>query len=344
MIDSKINDAYQDALRVHTIYKEEDLRFTNIVKGISNTQQVIMPEADSDDMTFYFFTRPMMNLTDYNLYRDRLTVAYQDTSNMGVNNYIRRLLDPKYDKEAKDKNPLMDSNSPFINVFSNTLLTASGWPDQVIDSWVSPDGQNKIKWGYSVGSNRVHREFEMDLKFFNIKEEIVTRIIDIMGTYQSNVSTGVFYPSNNAMMNRYIDYQIGVYVIVTTYNYKIKKIAKTIGHFIANSKGVYFDYDRKQLKTQQNPTFSTRLKCFNAWYNDPILLMDFNRTVMAMNPAVKAMVKDGSKEVVEVPKNLRTVFQNEGVPFIDMKYNTLEWLIPKTKYDIVKKKIEKEDK
>ena len=337
MYEPEINEVFQEILGSRTTMREEDLRFTNVVRGIANTQQIPLPEISTDDMTFVFFTRPMMNLTNGNLYRERSMVKYMDQDTNDVNSYIRRLLDPLTDKSFKEKHTLLRSDSPFIHVFSNTLLSMSGWPDQVNESWISPDGQNKIKWGYSVGTNKVHREFDLDVKFHNLSEDVITRILDAWTTYQSSVSKGIFWPTNIAMMNRYIDYQTGIYVIVTNKNYKIKKIAKTIGHFIANPKGAFFDFDRTQYKTYKIPTINTRMKCFNAWYNDPILLLEFNRTVMAMNPSIRAMVKEGSKDMVEVPRNLRIPFMFDGVPFIDLKYNTLEWLVSKDQYAVLKK-------
>ena len=319
----------------------ERQRLVNTLYGISNVQKNTIPELDRNDFTYVFFTRPFLNLTDENLTRDRRLAEFLNEADESIQKYCRLLLDTELSLTGDLSSKLLDKNSPFINVFSNTLETMSGWPDEVLESNISEAGMRKEQWGYANSFNKILYEFSLDMTFLNVGEEPIPKIIDLWTNYISNLATGNVMPSARMITRREIDYMSAIYVVVVSNtNKRIKKIARTIGYPVANPKGMYYDYNRSESKAGENKTFSTRFQCFGAEYNDPITLLEFNTAVASVNPEVNALFRGDKSTLVEVPEKYKGILNYRGTPIIDLKYNTLEYLIRDSDFARIKLKNE----
>jgi len=296
----------------------------NILYGLSPYHTTVLPQLNDDDKTYVFFTRPDMNLSGTNAKRDRKTVGILKDSN-SVHKYTRLLLD-QYANMSEQSN-VLDKHNPFMPIFSNTLETLSGFPDIVMESWLSKTGIRKDQFGYADGYDRIHYSFELDATFTNVIDEPVAHIVSTWMRYMSNVRSGIFLPHRHNYLARRIDYQTAIWVIVTNKNKRIKKIAKTIGYPIADPQGRFFNYSRTESKISTGSKLNTRFKCFGVDYNDPILLVEFNAIMMAAHPKIRDMVIKGGKEMVEVPDKFKSLFNYRSYPFIDLRYNTLETIV-----------------
>ena len=327
-------DIYKDAVAIlnETEVVGESTRLYDTIHGLSNRQNATIPEFDKNDATFVFVTRPMLDLGKDNTNRERRMVELASKSDSSIHKYIKLLLDPSHARLSGDSSALLDKQSPFINVFTNSLETLSGWGDEVIESWISPNGLMKEQWGYADGQNKIYSSFNLDMTFSNIASEPIPKIIDTWSDYIANVRKGNFMPSNRALAGREIDYMSAIYVIVVDEARRIKKIARTIGYPIANPKGMYFNYERKKRKNDEYRNYATRFKCFGAEYNDPILLYEFNKLMTILNPQIRALVEGASSNLIEVQDKFYTATNHSGYPLIDLKYNTLEYVVDKTKF------------
>jgi hypothetical protein len=332
--DDKIKNYYfPDKSGVNELLKQldaigsEENSFLNTMYGISPLQQGPIPLLASDDMTYVFFTRPDLNLSNENIIRDRHLTPLLNEAEESVQKYARMVLDPYWTEHNNIKSKIFNTYSPFINVFSNTIESLSGWPDEILESWISPNGMRKEQWGYADGINKIFYSFDLDMSFLNIADEPIPVIMDAWTTYMTNVRTGNMLPYYRNLSLRRIDYVSAIWVLVVSSNKRIKKIARTIGYPVANPKGRSFNYTRNEKKTGLFKTFNTKFKCFGAEYNDPILPLEFNMLMSSFDPRVKNVLYNNGKDLVEIPERYKALSQFKGVPVIDLRYNTLEFMI-----------------
>jgi len=329
-----------DHLLRNSILGSEERRLINTMYGISNTQKNSMPEMNRNDFTYVFFTRPMINLDEDNLVRDRHLAQYLNNSDKSVQRYVKMVLDTKQSLKGNESSAMLDKNSPFINIFSNTLETMSGWPDEVLESFVSEKGLRKETWGYANSDNKIYYDFDLSMTFNNVVGEPVRKIIDLWTSYMANLHTGKIMPHKEMIARREIDFMTAIYVVVVSRtNKKIKHVARTIGYPVANPKGAAYDFNRAESKAAETATINTSFKCFGAEYDDPITLLEFNKAVGAIHPEVRQLIKTGRCNLVEIPSAYRSKLNYRGTPFIDLRYNTLEFLAPDSDFKRVKKKI-----
>lgn len=310
-----------------TVDGSGDSALVDYLYGLSPYQQGTVPKLNADDNTHIFFTRTDMNLSDLNIVRDRKLSSLLNVHDESIQKYTRMALDPYWVDTNNVKSKIFNNYSPFINVLSNTIESLSGWPDEVVESWISPNGMRKEQWGFADGINKVYYSFELDATFTNVVDEPIPAILDAWVTYMTNIRTGNILPYTRNLTGRKLDYATAIWVIVTNKNKRIKKIAKTIGYPIADPKGRYFNFTRNEQKTGLYKTVNSRFRCFGAEYNDPILLLEFNMLMAAFDPRVNSVLYKKGKELVEIPDRFKNMMGFRGVPIIDLKYNTLEFMM-----------------
>lgn len=322
---------FDNIKRLFTVDGDEKTRLINSLYGTSPFASISLPQVNDDDKVHVFFTRPDLNLGSANINRDRLSAGL-DNGDGTIQQYARLILDPKLN-QSKFMD-VVDDQSPFMSIFSNSLETLSGFPDIVMESWLGRPGIRKERVGYSDGQSKVFHSFDLDATFTNIIDEPVPIIISAWMNYMSNLREGIFTSHVHNRASRRIDYQTGIWVIVTSKNNKIKKIAKTIGYPIADPKGRHFNFTRLESKLNEGKKINVRFKCFGVDYNDPILLLEFNSLMMAFNTNIRDSILDGTKDIIEIPDRYKMMFNHRGYPLIDLRYNTLEYVINKDQYKI----------
>jgi len=322
---------FEKIKKLFSVEGSENQQLINALYGTSPYHTTSLPQLNDDDKIHVFFTRPDLNLSNANIYRDRQSAGL-DNGKDTLQHYARLLLDPKLNSvEFMD---IVDDQSPFMSVFSNSLDTLSGFPDIVMESWLSRPGMRKEQFGYADGQSRIYYSFDLDATFTNIVNEPIPTIISTWMNYMSNVREGIFTPHIHNFASRRIDYMTGIWVIVTNKNNKIKKIAKTMGYPIADPKGRYFNFTRMESKLNEGKKINIRFKCYGVDYNDPLLMLEFNSLMMAYNTNIRESILNNKNDIVEVPERYKTMFKYRGYPLIDLRYNTLEYVIDKDKYKI----------
>lgn len=321
--DKQVFDATIGKLSVEGLPEQA---LINILYGLSPYHTTVLPQVNDDDKTYVFFTRPDMNLGESNVKRDRKSIGILKADN-SIQKYARLMMD-QLANQSEDS-PVLDKHNPFIPIMSNTLETLSGFPDIVMESWLSKTGIRKDQFGYADGYDKIYYQFDLDATFTNVIDEPVPHLVSTWMRYMTNVRDGKFLPHRHNYMARRIDYQTAIWVIVTNKNKRIKKIAKTIGYPIADPQGRFFNYSRAESKISTGSKINTRFKCFGVDYNDPILLVEFNALMIASHPKIKDMVINGGTDMVEVPDTFKSLFNYRSYPFIDLRYNTLEMIVDK---------------
>lgn len=318
-----------------------------------------------DTKAFVFFTRPNLRMTMHNLVRDRKMARLLNGRESSVERYARVALDPTigygeqlrtaggtkeerddYGKMTSDflgedepytgiaiKSTILANDQPFIPILTNQIQSIGGFPNPTIDSYISESGMRKEQYGWSDGLPKIYSHFTLDVSFKSDMEQAISLMMDSWTTYQYMVKIGDAMPYMKYITKRMIDYTTGIYIIIIGDNGRnIKHVGKTIGFPTAMTSGDKFNIDfSTPLRDRVNEN-SYRFTCFGAEYDDPILPIEFNKTVARFVPELRDYLLNDTLSIKDkgyytIPQTLYKRFNTVAKPFIDIKTNTLDWIV-----------------
>jgi len=308
-------------------------RLTSILKRTS-IYKPLLPETNRDSIVKYFFTRPRCNLSRSNIIMDRVLAKLLKSKGNSIEKYVRVLLDPflgyKFNKEYVDSE-LNLVDEPFMPILNNTINTASGHPDPIIDTFTSKEGVMKEQVTHYDGTDKIFNSWDMTVTFNNVVGEGVWLLIDTWVRYGTLVKSALM-PYTRYLLGRQIDYQSCLYTIVLdTDGRSIKHTASTMLFPTATTKGSIFDTAKGTSKRSGDGDVMVRFKCLGAEYDDPITSFEFNKHVATFAPSLRGYL-DGDitgSDYIVVPPNIYKRFSTKCIPFIDLYAGKLEWLVLK---------------
>jgi len=302
---------------------------TNALYGLNPTYEEQALPMDTNHKMHIFFTRPQLNLTEANCILSNELIKLLTDNKNSIHRYTRLALDPRlYHTPANIKSDLLDPFNPFIPIFSNLCTKISGWPDVVMASKASAEGNLKEQTVVADGTVDIYNEFQLDMTFRNIASEPITTIVGAWMEYMDKVHKGNLMPYTDMIVRREIDYMTRVYVIVVDEQENvIKKIANIGAGFpITNPMGMFFDYDKNSQHVNASKDINVSFKCIGAEYNKHNSMLDFNTLVAAFHPKMKKMhTGSTSSGMVQVHEDVITIFKNRVYPYIDLATNRLLW-------------------
>jgi len=308
-----------------------DQSLTNALYGLNPTHTEQILHSDTKHKVHVFFTRPQLNLTHMNcILNTELMKLLTDNKN-SIHRYTRCALDPRlFYSTDKVQSDLLDPYNPFIPILSNTVTKVSGWPDVVMATRTSKPGHLKEETGIADGTVEILNSFNLDITFRHILQEPITTIFNTWLTYMDKVHKGHIMPYIDMILRREIDYMTRIYIIVTDEsNNTIKKIANIGAGFpVSSPMGMFFDYDKSDLKNQTVSDINIQFKCFGAEYNKHNSMLDFNTLVAAFHPKMKQLHKGNPNSgMMQVYDDVMGLFKHRVYPYIDLGTNRLLWYI-----------------
>lgn len=328
--------------------------FGSIEKAIGNTLyginhrkiKGVLPE-NKDDQGYTFFTRPQLNLSTDNIRNYRHFYSLLTQKDDSIHRYVRCMLDPKLMYNSVSSS-LMDNDSAFIPVLTNTLKTISGWPDVVNSSFTSKSGVRKEQFSMVDGTVDIFESFDLDITFNNMKEEPLTLMFDTWLHYMSTVFEGVLTPYTSFITENELDYNTRIYRVVLTENKKfVKKIAATGASYPINiPTGKFFDANDERPFSDQTKDVTIRFKSLGAMYNDDILIKEFNDTGGIFNKSLRMLnaAKPGPgitkfAGLQKIPANLLSKLNYRGYPRIDPVTFEMQWWANEEDVKYINKKL-----
>lgn len=307
---------------------------SNTLRGFNQTSASAPLPVNKDAQGLVFFTRPMLNLSTYNISRHSTFQSLSNTNAASVQRYVRCMLDPSLHNYGNPNitTPLVDNQHAFIPLLSNAISKLSGWPDIVLPTFTSKQGTRKEQWSMGDGTIEVNESFSLDATFTNMADEPVSLLFKTWVDYISYVFDGQLKPYLGFEARNELDYTTRIYRLVLdkTQTY-VKKIACTIASFPVNEPtGKFFDYDSEQVYSNQTKEINTRFMCMGARYNDEVIVKWFNTTSMYANNALRDVVASDFKPsnlhtYVKIPGELFSLFKYHGYPLINTNTFELEW-------------------
>lgn len=246
--------------------------------------------ADNQGLTF--FTRPCLNLSYNNVIGTR-KLAYLATSesdSMGL--AIKCMLSPPgfetpSSSGSSGRSTITDDLCAFLPI-SNLLLSLSAPPDLVADLYESSEGYNKeqVSWVDSKPNN--YSAYDLTATFANMEGDPITSLFSAWLEYSMRVAEGSMLPFTINLVENRIDYQTRIYRLLLdrsrTYVQRIYACGAAFP--TSNPLGAVMGYTHGVHLTPEADQIQITFRCLGAMYDDPILIVEFNKTVVTFNPAM----------------------------------------------------------
>lgn len=305
---------------------------TNNFLGINHRGVGNPVPINSDNYGLTFFTRPRLNLSYDNIANSRVLTSLMSRDDKTVQRAIRVMLDSRSDYERVVTSPLVDTKQAFIPLLTNNLLSVSGWPDVVVDSYTSKEGNYRESWSMVDGTSWIYNTYDITASFRNIAGDPISLLFYVWVHYASMVYTGEMVPWPDMIIENEIDYNTRIYRLVLDPSRRyVQKIGATGAAYPTNSPlGASFNYSSDGVLNRDNDQISISFKCMGANYLDPILIQEFNETVEIFN----AGMRDAGREdnYTKLDKNETYYFNYNGYPRINPDTFELEWWVDKQDY------------
>lgn len=304
--------------------------------GINHRQTPPGALMNKDIYGYTFWTRPQLNLTGNNIRNDRIFYDLLSTEATSLQRYVRCMLDPRLQSGFSPgetlKCPLVDPFQAFIPLFTNSLLSVSGWPEFQTPVYSSRPGLYKEVYAQVDGTTKIYNDYDIDATFRNYRGDPLMYMIFIWLKYASLVFEGILVPYPDYIINNTIDYNTRIYRLVMDHNKTfVKKIACTGVSFpSAIPMGGFFDYNSEDPYNEQLREVTIRFTSLGAEYIDNIIVKEFNETVKIFNPYMRDALRPNT--MVAVPFNYLILFNNSGYPRINEDSYELEWYVSKNLY------------
>lgn len=308
------------------------------LRGIDHrgTGNAIPKNADMHGLTF--FTRPDLNLTYDNAAMSRMLLPLLesgDGANKSLARYVRAVLDYRSNRFYGLDCPFVDSQSPFIPLLTNNLLTISGFPDYTVDTYTAPEGIYKEAWSMVDSPSKIYYTYDITANFRNVMGDPITLLFLVWCHYMTMVYEGYMDPYFDNIIENRIDYQTRIYRLVLDRSQTfVQKIAATGAAFPMSSPiGASFNFSTEEPFNQENDQISVPFRCMGAEYQDPILVEEFNATVSHFNPSMHPENLDPDSDgsnggYVKLTTNQLDFYRYKASPRINPQTHELEWWVP----------------
>lgn len=341
MMDEKLLDlSWIDLLQRSTGYGGFRLSTMESLIGLNNHGYGGIVPHNDDFIGIGLFTRPRMNLSYNNLSADRTMTPLLTDNKMSYQAYIRQVLDPEFCKANPDRvSPLLDPKQAFIPLLSNTLISASGWPDLGLGTFTSTQGVYREEWSMIDDTAMTNNAFDITCNFRNIQGDPVSMLFNMFLRYMSGVYEGIMLPHEDSLWEFEKDYEIGFYRLILSPDWEyVNKIAKTIMFPTSVPMGAIFNYDNEKPRASDLDQITIQFRAQGAEYNDPILFTEFNDVVSDFNPDMLRVRKgtdgwvDPTGRLLRIQREDRKFLNFYGYPHIDPETGKLDWFIDSTVY------------
>lgn len=307
-----------------------------------------------DTVGIVLMTRPYLNLTYDNVTLCRLLMpllANDEKGSFTLQRYIRTLLDPRSHRGVgtgvtKLDSPLLSPKQPFMPLYTNNLLSVSGWPDITVDTFTSKEGVIKEAWSMIDGVAHIANRFNLTLNFRNVEGDPITAATFAWLLYSTLVRRGKMYPYSDSVINNRMDYCTRIYHLILDPSKRfVTKIAATGASFpttvpIASA----FNYAGEGTYTTSNEQLSFNFACIGADYNDPITISEFNRMSGIYDPDMRIVhasanhfqvAGEASGAVIRLLPSEMLKANYRGVPIIHPMTNELYWYVEADQYNMI---------
>jgi hypothetical protein len=325
-----------------------DLRtaMQNAFWGINSRGTGTALPANSDHYGLTFLTRPRLNLSYHNVLSDRRLQPLLSEDKYSIKRAIRCMLDPVGNKGAIPDaehytSPMINPLQCFMPILSDCLLSLSGLPDVVVETFTSEAGIMKEMYSLIDDVHIDYSAYDLTLTFKNVAGDPITQIFQTWLVYAASVYSGRMMPYPESAYFNEVDYDTRIYRLVLDPSRTIVQKIFCTGYAFPTSSplGASFNYNVETPTTEENSQISVQFKCGGALYNDPIIVHEFNDVVGLFNPNMRPSIPgDPSSPIMGLANGTYQKVENfiernkanyEHFARINPATAELEWYAPK---------------
>lgn len=322
----------------------------NVFRGLNTLGGLPSVPRNMDNQGMVFFTKPCLNLSQDNVNMVRKLSFLTDYSEDGMPNIIRCMLMPPdhlvgggFSSKGATRSKIIDDLNPFMPI-TNLLDTMSSPPDLNADNYITSEGYLREQTGHIDNGPGILHSYDLTHSYVNMEGDPISTLFDVWVSYPQYVKIGLMraFPIN-MVENRYENQTRIIKLTLDKTRRFIQKIFVTIGYPYTVPLGGVHGFKRSEHLNQENNQIQIAFKCFGAYYNDPILLKEFNALVASWNPDMSYdkdtwEVTGNSVKVDGIAPNKipwRLLLNNRLYPHIS-RNNELEWYANQDDYNAVK--------
>ncbi len=298
----------------------------NNLYGINARQTGNAVPRTKDQNGFCFFTRPQLNLTQFNLTNYRGFYNLLTDNPLSYQRYTRLMLDPRLGAVGGLTSPLVNNSAAFIPVLTNNIVSMSGWPDLSVPVYTSPSGLYGQEHSMVDGVTNHFEAFDIDITFKNTKGNPLIYFFYIWIKYQTLVFEGILNPYLDMITENEIDYNTRIYRLVLDQQKRyITFIAATGASFPVNvPTGILFDYNLDSPFNTRNSEINIRFRSLGFTAFEDILKLEFNKTSAIFNPDMAILLNYDMNSNVSDSEKARedgtTVYRVPGCGYVKIPY------------------------
>lgn len=260
------------------------------IRGINGLGTNPTMPVDTDQFGLLFFTRPRLNLSHGNLqaYRPFTPMMGRNVAN-ALPLAVRVMLDPKatWAGTPPVRSPLVDDKQAFIPWLTNGAVSMSGWPDMLLGTFDSKEGNFHESWSMVDDTPRMYRGWEASATFRNGIGDIILLLFWAWVSYEGLIYEGTFYPYPEAIIEHEIDYYTRIYrLVLDSTRRRVVKMYSTLGYPRSVPIGMSANYSIDSPTAIEGNQHTFQFKCVGMEYFDEIILQEFNDTVCGFNKSM----------------------------------------------------------
>jgi hypothetical protein len=265
--------------------------------------------------------------------------------------------------------PFINIYNPFIPIFTNNLISISGWPDLTVPVYTSNSGLYGEEYSAVDGVTNNFEAFDVDVTFRNTRGDPIIYMIYIWLKYMNLVFEGILNPYLDFIAENELDYNTRIYrIVLDNTKRKVNYIACTGASFPLNvPSGNLFDVSNDGVYNTRNSEFSVRFKSNGFLAFEDIIKYEFNEVNGIYNPdfykllqhdtdigsSLDEVERTDQNYVYEVGNLIKIPFASmmnpivsdnklvnqfhslsfKATPWINLYTNELEWWIPRDLVD-----------
>lgn len=321
----------------------------SIFRGLNALGGIPALPHNTDDQGLVFLTKPALNLSYQNVIGIRKMVYLTDYNAYSMGNVIRCMLNPPFfdphdsdntDLSNNTRSAIIDDKCAFLPI-SNLLLSMSAPPDIVADTYTSNEGYAKEQVSWIDGKPFINNVYDLSLTFANMEGDPLTTIFTTWVEYAQFICEGRMIPYPAFIIANEIDYQTRIWRLVLDRSKTFVQDIYACGAAFPTTSpiGGKFGFTRDQHINPEANQLQINFRCIGAMYNDPILITEFNNTVVTFNADMADNVRSANMTQIKgVDKltgfSLKNLFNFRMYPYIASNME-LQWYASNTDYNLI---------
>lgn len=312
-------------------------------KGFNHRNVALPIPINRDTNGLVFFTRPDLNLTEWNLRNYRVMNPLRNTDTASVACAIRCTLDPDLMEPNTADNPdrtpitcdLIDNKQVFIPLLTNTCVSVSGFEDLHLPSYTTKPGAYGETMAWADGHTKKLGVYDISTTFRNMAGSPILQMLYYWMEYAAAVRQGIIKPKIENVVKHRIDYQTAIYRVILDHSKRwVENIART--GFSQPSYipfGAVFNYEHDKPFNEANNQITVTWTGHGQFFQDDLIIRTFNASVVLRNPDMADNRR--ASQYTLIPYDMVDVFNHRGYPRIDPATREMQWWIGKEEFNLM---------